>query len=87
MISDYFSCRIVLCFEESVYSKSCNEFREWSISDSCIQRLIHMCPSGASQPKVVYKEPLFVDEHQFLMNVFIREATIEGNTGSECTRL
>ena len=28
-----------------------------------LQRLIHMYPSGASQPAVVYKEPLFVDEH------------------------
>ena len=47
-----------------------------------------MYPYGASEPKVVYKEPLlFVDEHRFLMNVFIPEAPIEKNIASECIRI
>ena len=35
-----------------------------------------MYPSGASEPTVVCKEPLFVDERWFLMNSFIQEAPI-----------
>ena len=46
-----------------------------------------MYPSGASETTVIYKEPLFVDEHNwFLMNVFIREAPIEKNVASKCIR-
>ena len=43
-----------------------------------------MYPSGVSQPTIVHKESLFVDEHWFLLNVFIREALIEENIASEC---
>ena len=43
-----------------------------------------MYPAAESEAKMVYKEPLFVDEHQFFMTVFIREAPIEENIGSEC---
>ena len=43
-----------------------------------------MYMSGAFEPTVVYKEPLFVDEHRFLMNVFIREELIEEDIASEC---
>ena len=33
-------------------------------SQSCYMlRLVHMNLSGASEPTVAYKEPLFVDEH------------------------
>ena len=46
-------------------------------------RLIHMCPSGASEPTVVYEEPLAL---VFLMNVFIREVPMEKNVASECIR-
>ena len=50
-------------------------------------RVIHTYPSGASEPAVVYKEPLFVEEHiDFLMNVFIRGAPIEKNIASKCIR-
>ena len=45
-----------------------------------------MYPSGTSEPTAVYKGPLFVDEHRFLMNFCIREAPIEKNIASECTR-
>ena len=45
-----------------------------------------MFPSGASEPTVVYKEPLFVVEHWLLTNVFSREAPIEKNIASECVR-
>ena len=45
-----------------------------------------MHPSGASEPTVVYKDPLFADEHWFLINVFIRETPTEENNASECTR-
>ena len=48
--------------------------------------LIHMYPYGASETTVVYKEPSFVDENWFLINVFIREALIEENIPSECIR-
>ena len=34
-------------------------------------RLIRMYPSGASEPTVVYKEQLFVDEHWFLMKWYM----------------
>ena len=30
------------------------------------------------------KEPIFVDEHQFFVTVFIREAQIGKNTSSDC---
>ena len=49
-------------------------------------RLIQMHPSGTSEPTVVYKEPLFVDEALFLMNGLIREGPIEENSASECIR-
>ena len=49
-------------------------------------RVIHMYPSGASEPTVVYKEPLFVDEHGPLMNVFIWEEPTEENIASEWIR-
>ena len=46
-----------------------------------------MYPGGESNAKVVYKEPLFVEDFQFLfMTVFIREAPIEENSASECIR-
>ena len=45
-----------------------------------------MCPAAESDAKVVYKEPLFFDEHKLFMTVFIREAPIEENTASECIR-
>ena len=45
-----------------------------------------MYPSCASKPTVVYEEPLFVDEHLFFMNVFIREAPTEEIIASECIR-
>ena len=35
---------------------------------------------------VIYKEPRIVDEYKSLMNIFIREALIEKNTGLECIR-
>ena len=37
-----------------------------------------MYPSDASEPTVVYKEPLFADEHcfLFLINVFIRNSSL-----------
>ena len=40
--------------------------------------------SLAAEPetKVVYKEPLIVDEHQFFMTDFIREAPIEESAES-----
>ena len=45
-----------------------------------------MYPSVASEPTALYKESLFVDEHWFLMNVFIPEALIKKNIASECIR-
>ena len=45
-----------------------------------------MYPVAESEAKVVYKETLFVDNHQFFMNVSIREAPTEENTASECVR-
>ena len=38
---------------------------------SSLLRPIHMYPPGASEPTVVYKEPLFVDERSLLKNVLI----------------
>ena len=34
------------------------------------RRLIHMYPAAESEAKVVYKEPLFIDEHSFFYLVF-----------------
>ena len=39
-----------------------------------------------SEAKVVYKVPLFVDEEDYFMTVFVQEAPIEENTSSECIR-
>ena len=46
-----------------------------------VLRLIHMYPSDASEQTAVCKEPLFVDEHWFVMIFFIREALIQVNIG------
>ena len=43
----------------------------------------HVSPAGVSEAKVVYKEPLFVNDHQYLVTVFIREAAIQKNSASE----
>ena len=43
-----------------------------------------MYPTAESKAKVVYKEPLFVEEDYSFKTVFIREAMIEENTASEC---
>ena len=45
-----------------------------------------MYPAAESEAKMVYKEPIFVDEHKFFINVFIQKASIEENTASECIR-
>ena len=38
----------------------------------------------SSEMKVVYKEPLFVNEVYFFMTIFIQEAPIEDNASSKC---
>ena len=45
-----------------------------------------MFPAAESEVAVVNKEPLFVDDHSFCMNVFIREALIEKYSAPECIR-
>ena len=49
-----------------------------------------MHSAAKSVTNVVYKEPLFVDEHQSFMTIFIREAPIAEwiveNTALECIR-
>ena len=44
-----------------------------------------MYPAAESEAKVVYREPIFVDEHKFFMTVFIREALMEENAASDCS--
>ena len=39
-----------------------------------VLRLIHVYLAAESEAKAVSKEPLVVDEHKFIMTVFIREA-------------
>ena len=43
-----------------------------------------MYQAAESEGKVVYIEPLFVEEDYFFMTVVTREAPIEENTSYEC---
>ena len=45
-----------------------------------------MYPAALSKAKVVYKEPLFVNEDHFFMTVFVFEAPMGKNTSLECIR-
>ena len=48
---------VATCGESNPLHLATMQSRKW------VLMLIDMCPSGASEPTVVYEERLFVDEH------------------------
>ena len=43
-----------------------------------------MYPAAELEMKVVYEEPLFVNEVYFFMTIIVQEAPIEDNTSLKC---